>query len=106
MPPRASARFLPGCPCPANPSPAACRRRHTPAVLPRLDPGLLRRYAALEDLSGAVSDALDQLGLQGAVPASALAPTLPGRRLVGQAVTVRNVPRADSAPRLPPAARA
>ena len=64
--------------------------------LPRLDPGLLRRYAALEDLSGAVSDALDQLGLQGAVPASALAPTLPGRRLVGQAVTVRNVPRADS----------
>ena len=46
--------------------------------LPRLDPGLLRRYAALEDLSGAVSDALDQLGLQGAVPASALAPTLPG----------------------------
>ena len=64
--------------------------------LPRLDPGLLRRYAALEDLSGAVSDALDQLGLQGAVPASALAPTLPGRRLVGQAVTVRNVPRTDS----------
>ncbi|WZB60436.1 hypothetical protein WJ970_20745 [Achromobacter xylosoxidans] len=64
--------------------------------LPRLDPGLLRRYAALEDLSGAVSDALDQLGLQGAVPASALAPTLPDRRLVGQAVTVRNVPRADS----------
>ena len=89
-------RALPGCPCPANPHRPRAARRHTPAVPAAPDPGLLRRYAALEDLSGAVSDALDQLGLQGAVPASALAPTLPRRRLVGQAVTVRNVPRADS----------
>ncbi|WP_345248849.1 RraA family protein [Pigmentiphaga soli] len=61
--------------------------------LPRLDPGVLARFAALEDLTGTLSDALDQLGLRGAVPAMELPPNLPGARVVGQAVTVRNVER-------------
>jgi len=64
--------------------------------LPRLPADLLRRYAAIDDLTGAVSDAMDSLGLFGAVPASTLAPTLLGKRIVGQAVTVRNVERGDS----------
>jgi len=63
--------------------------------LPRLSAELRLRYAALDDLTGAVSDAMDNLGLFGAVPASTLVPTLPGKRLVGQAVTVRNVERSD-----------
>ena len=46
--------------------------------IPRLAPEVLRRYAALDDLAGAVSDAMDKLGLRGAIPASELAPTLPG----------------------------
>ncbi|QHI98348.1 RraA family protein [Xylophilus rhododendri] len=73
--------------------PAEAIRRTT---LPRLDPRKLARFAALEDLTGTVSDAMDLLGLQGALPASLLAPSLPGQRLVGQAVTVRNVERAES----------
>lgn len=63
--------------------------------LPRLAPEWLARYAALQDLTGAVSDAMDALGLRGAIPASVLAPTLGPRRMVGQAVTVRNVERAE-----------
>lgn len=64
--------------------------------LPRLAPDILARFAALEDLTGTVSDAMDNAGLCGAVPASVLAPTLPHKRVVGQAVTVRNVERTQS----------
>ncbi|MDB5850356.1 MAG: hypothetical protein JWP29_4108 [Rhodoferax sp.] len=63
--------------------------------LPRLSADVLQRYSALEDLCGTASDAMDRLGLAGAVPASVLAPNLPGARTVGQAVTVRNVERTD-----------
>lgn len=62
----------------------------------RLNAAVLARFAALEDLTGTVSDALDNLGLRGAIPASILAPTLGRRRLVGQAVTVRNVERSEN----------
>lgn len=65
-------------------------------TLPRLDSDVLARYAALEDLTGTVSDAMDNLGLCGAIPASVLQPTLASRRMIGQAVTVRNVARRDS----------
>jgi regulator of RNase E activity RraA len=47
-------------------------------------------------LTGTASDAMDQLGLYGAIPASQLAPSLPRKRMVGQAVTVRNVERTES----------
>lgn len=61
--------------------------------LPRLSPQILQRYARLSDLTGVLSDAMDQLRLRGAIPASILMPNLPQARLVGQAVTVRNVER-------------
>lgn len=64
--------------------------------LPRLPPDVLQRYGALDDLTGSVSDAMDKLGLRGAVAASVLAPTLPGSRVVGQAVTVRNIERDET----------
>ena len=64
--------------------------------LPRLDAGVIARFKALDDLTGTVSDAMDQLGLCGAIAASTLAATLPRQRLVGQAVTVRNVERSDT----------
>ncbi|MGE0800510.1 MAG: RraA family protein [Lautropia sp.] len=63
--------------------------------LPRLSADVLARFAALTDLTGAVSDAMDNAGLVGAIPASDLAPTLGDRRIVGQAVTVRNIERND-----------
>jgi regulator of RNase E activity RraA len=61
--------------------------------IPRLAPEVLEQFRELEDLSSAVSDAMDNLGLFGAVPAAVLPCTLPSASLVGQAVTVRNVPR-------------
>ena len=73
--------------------PEAIRRTE----LPRLSPDLLQRYGALSDLTSAVSDAMDNLGLFGAIPASTLAPTLTSGRVVGQAVPVRNVERPLSA---------
>ena len=65
-------------------------------TLQRLPADLLQRFAAIDDLTGTLSDAMDKLGLAGAIPACVLAPTLPLKRLLGQAVTVRNVERTES----------
>lgn len=62
----------------------------------RLSPDLLARVAALPDLSANLSDALDQLGLAGAISAIELPCQLSGARMVGQAVTVRNVERKEN----------
>lgn len=61
--------------------------------IPRLPDELLAGFRALVDLTGTISDAMDELGLTGVIPASVLPPTLPASRMVGQAVTVRNVER-------------
>lgn len=58
--------------------------------LPRLDAKLLVGFRELGDLTGTTSDALDDLGIAGAVPASLLKPTDPRARVVGQAITVLN----------------
>ena len=67
--------------------------------IPRLPKDVLDGYMALVDLTGTLSDAMDNLGLAGAIPASMLLPSLPGKRIVGQAVTVRNVERQQSVSR-------
>ena len=58
--------------------------------LPRLETQVLEGFRTLGDLTGTVSDAMDQLGIAGAVPGSTLKPTDPGARVVAQAVTVLN----------------
>ena len=58
--------------------------------LPRFDAKILVGFRALEDLTGTTSDALDECGIAGAVPASVLKPTDPGARIVGRALTVLN----------------
>ena len=59
--------------------------------VPRLPEGLARRYAALPDATGLISDVMDELGLAGRViGASVLRPTIPGKIVVGPALTVRN----------------
>jgi 4-hydroxy-4-methyl-2-oxoglutarate aldolase len=60
---------------------------------PRVSRETIDRFLALEDLSGTVSDVLDKLGVRGAVGASILQPSMTGARIVGPAVTVRNVPQ-------------
>ncbi len=58
--------------------------------IPRLAPGILDGFRALADLTGTTSDALDELGIEAAVPGSVLRPSDPRARLVGQALTVLN----------------
>src|ERR1700684_2738371 len=60
--------------------------------LPALPADILDGFRALPDLTGIASDAMDELGIVGAVPAAVLRPTDPKARIVGRALTVRNVP--------------
>jgi len=59
---------------------------------------VLEQFRSLGDLTGTVSDVLDQLGIAGAVPASVLRPSDPNARIVGRALTVHNRARKDSVP--------
>ncbi len=59
--------------------------------LPVLPPGIVEGFRAFGDLTGTASDAMDELGIVGVVPAAVLRPTDPKARVVGRALTVRNV---------------
>lgn len=59
--------------------------------IPRPDKAVIGGFLALTDLAGTVSDAMDELGIAGAIPAVTLVPMLPGARMVGPALTVRNI---------------
>jgi regulator of RNase E activity RraA len=72
------------------------RSAFTALEIPRLSQEIVSGFAALVDLTGTVSDAMDNLGLFAALPASTLPPSLPGKRIVGHAITVRNVERQQS----------
>lgn len=66
--------------------------------LPAFQPDILEGYRALPDLTGMSSDAMDELGIVGVVPASTLRPTDPKARVVGRALTVRNVATSTPVP--------
>ena len=59
--------------------------------LPVLPADLLAGYRLLPDLTGMASDAMDELGLAGVVPSALLRPSDPAARIVGRALTVRNI---------------
>lgn len=61
--------------------------------LPPVPRDIIEGYRALVDLTGTVSDAMDELGLVGVVPASNLPPVNVGTRIVGPALTLRNIQR-------------
>jgi regulator of RNase E activity RraA len=65
-------------------------------AIPRPAPEALAALDALTDLASSVSDALDALGVGGAAGAGTLAPVIPGRRVVGPAITIRYVPEGGS----------
>jgi len=65
-------------------------------TLPKADPAILAGLRSLPDLAGMVSDAMDELGLSGVVPASVLRPTSRDARIVGPALTVLNVQREET----------
>ena len=59
---------------------------------------VLEGFRGLGDMTGTVSDVLDQLGIAGAVPAAVLRPSDPRARIVGRALTVLNRARKESVP--------
>ena len=66
--------------------------------LPALPPDVLEGFRALPDLTGIVSDAMDELDIVGAIPAAVLRPTDPKARIVGRALTVRNISASEPVP--------
>lgn len=63
--------------------------------LPRTDPKILAEFAALGDATSAVSDALDALGIPGTISGSTLRCIMPNSRMVGTALTLKNVERKE-----------
>lgn len=61
--------------------------------LPRLSRDIIDAYKMLVDLTGTISDAMDELGMVGVIPAYMLPPVDTGTRIVGQALTMRNIQR-------------
>lgn len=66
--------------------------------LPALPHDLVEGFRNLPDLTGTTSDVMDELGIIGAVPAAVLRPNDPSARVVGRALTVRNIAAAASVP--------
>ncbi len=67
------------------------RERIVMLDIPRPGKDVIEGFLALTDLAGTVSDAMDELGIHGAIPAATLQPMLPGARMVGPVMTVRNI---------------
>src|SRR5690242_22160 len=61
--------------------------------LPRLPRDVVEGFKVLVDLTGTLSDSMDQLGIVGVVASYVLPPVTLGRRVVGPALTVRNIQR-------------
>ena len=59
---------------------------------PRIPQEYIDQFMALEDVTSTVSDVMDSLGIAGAVSASHIKPLFPNRKIVGTAVTLRNIP--------------
>ena len=59
--------------------------------LPVIPADILEGFRALPDLTGMASDAMDELGIAGVVPASILKPVDVTARIVGRALTVQNI---------------
>lgn len=59
---------------------------------PRIKKSIIDQYKKVDDVSSTVSDVLDSLGINGTVPGSYLSPIIPGKKIVGTAVTLRNIP--------------
>jgi regulator of RNase E activity RraA len=64
---------------------------------PRPEASVIARYMALPDLTTTVSDMLDSYGVKGVVAASHIKPLLPGKKIVGTAVTLRSMPERKTA---------
>jgi regulator of RNase E activity RraA len=62
------------------------------STVARPTPETVQAFRELPDMAGLVARAMDRIGIIGAIPAHVLSPLAPGQRIVGPAITVRNVP--------------
>lgn len=60
--------------------------------VPRPPEGVLEVFQSHAGIVCLVSDSMDQLGLSGVLPGSRMRPMVPGRTIVGPALTIRKVP--------------
>src|SRR5258707_12769033 len=61
-------------------------------AVPRPPQGAVERFLALGDPTGIIADNMDELGIPpGVISASVLRPTMPGKTIVGPALTLRNI---------------
>ena len=68
------------------------RERITKIKFPRVKKEIIDGYLSMDDMSTTVSDVLDSYGIDGAIPSSYLKPVIPGSKICGPAVTIRNIP--------------
>lgn len=68
------------------------RERITRITFPRVCSEIVSGYLSMEDMTTTVSDVLDSYGIDGAIPSSYLKPLVPGSKICGPAVTIRNIP--------------
>ena len=68
------------------------RERITKITFPRVSKDVIEGYLSMDDMSTTVSDVLDGYGIDGAIPTSYLKPVIPGSKICGPAVTIRNIP--------------
>jgi 4-hydroxy-4-methyl-2-oxoglutarate aldolase len=62
------------------------------ALEKRISKETIDRFGAIGDLTGTLSDVLDDLGIVGTISASVLKPTMPAKRIIGTALTLRHDP--------------
>ncbi len=68
------------------------RERITRIKFQRVSKEIVNGFLAMEDMTTTVSDVLDSMGIFGSIPASYIKPVISGSKLVGPAVTIRNLP--------------
>ncbi len=66
--------------------------RFTKIKFLRTEASVIQRYLALPDLTTTVSDMLDGYGIRSVVAASHIKPLQTGKKIVGNAVTLRSIP--------------
>ena len=68
------------------------RERISKISFPRVSKEIVDEFMKIDDLSTTVSDVLDAMGINGVIPTSHIKPVIPGKKTVGPAVTIRNIP--------------
>lgn len=68
------------------------RERIQKITFPRVKKEIIEEFKKIDDLTTTVSDVLDSMGIKGTVATSHIKPVIGGKKIVGPAVTIRNIP--------------